>query len=157
MSDIFDRHRIVDFTEHPLVVLIDTEGGAEIVGDDQVCKLKAAAVLRVVADVLASEHEQGQCRPPTRTPQWRRPAEPLIPHVSTLDRGRSLWTDGTGHVWDLSVPWGDAYGRSWRWTGDMDRTSGAPLMATEYRAEQQPLDVLRATFGPIAPLPGGAA
>ena len=157
MTDMFDRHRIVDVTEHPFVVLVATDGSAVIVGEDQICKLKAAAVLRVLSDVLASEHPQGACHPPARTPQWERPAEPLHPQASSLDRERRVWTDGTGHAWDLAVSWGDAYGRSWRWTGDLDRASGAPLMVTEYRAEAQPLDLLRAAFGPIAPLPGDAA
>lgn len=155
MSDeIFDRHRIVDFTEHPFVVLVGVDGSAEIVGDDQVCKLKAAAVLRVVADVLANEHTQGPCTPPDRTPRWQRPDEPLMPHAGTLDRAARLWTDGTGHVWDLALAWRDAAGSTWSWAGRLDR-EGAPLMQSDDWPEVQPLDALRSLRGPMAPVSRG--
>jgi hypothetical protein len=157
MSDIFDRHRIVDFTEHPFVVLVGTDGSAEVVGDDQVCKLKAAAVLRVLADVLANEHPQAPCLPPARTPRWQRPDEPLMPHAGTLDRDAQLWTDGTGHVWNLALPWQDAAGSTWLWYGSLDG-QGAPLMRSNDWPEPQPLDALRAVRGPISPVyRGGAA
>ncbi|MFF3190513.1 phiSA1p31-related protein [Streptomyces misionensis] len=155
--DPFAYARLVDLTEHPLVLLVDTEGGAELIGEDTVCPIRTAALLRVIAADLIASHPLGPCTPVPEPPTWERPAEPLYPQAGTLDRARSLWTDGTGHAWDLSVWWGDAYGRAWRWTGDLDRTSGVPMMRTEYRAEVQPLDVLRAVCGPIAPLAGGAA
>jgi hypothetical protein len=154
---IFDRHRIVDFTEHPFVVLVDTDGNTEIVGDDQVCTLKAAAVLRALADILVSEHGKTPCTPPARVPQWKRPDEPLMPHASTLDREAQLWTDGTGHVWDLALPWQDAAGSTWLWYGSLDG-QGAPLMRSNDCPDPQPLDALRALRGPLAPVyRGGAA
>lgn len=157
MSSIFDRHRIVDFTEHPFVVLVGADGSAEIVGDDQVCKLKGAAVLRVVADVLESEHERDRCHPPARGTQWIRPDEPLMPHAGTLDREAQLWTDGTGHVWNLALPWRDNTGSTWLWYGNLDR-QGAPLMRSNDCPDPQPLDALRSLRGPMSPVyRGGAA
>ena len=152
-----DHFRFVDFTEHPLVLLVDADGNAELHGDDQQCKIRTAAILHVIADQLAAEHPLGRCRPRPAPTLWERPAEPLHSHAGTLDREARVWTDGTGHAWDLSVPWADAFGRSWRWTGELDRTSGGPLMRCEYRPETQTLDVLRALCGPIAPMLGGAA
>ncbi|MEV5911102.1 phiSA1p31-related protein [Streptomyces chartreusis] len=156
-DDLFAHARLVDFTEHPLLLLIDTEGNAELIGEDTMCPINVAAMLRIIAADLLMSHPLGPCLPTPEPPTWSRPAEPLHPFAATLDRARKLWTDGTGHVWDLSVWWGDAFGRVWRWTGDLDRTSGAPLMRCEYRPETQPLDVLRAVCGPIAPMAGGAA
>ena len=156
-DDLFAHARLVDFTEHPLVLLVDTEGNAELIGEDTICPIRTAALLRVIANDLIASHPLGRCTPSAEAPTWSRPAEPLIPQAGTLDRARSLWTDGTGHVWDLSVPWADAFGRAWQWTGQLDRTSGTPMMRCEYRPDTQPLDVLRAVCGPIAPMPGGAA
>ncbi|WP_399142232.1 phiSA1p31-related protein [Streptomyces sp. NBUA17] len=156
MTDIFDRHRIVDFTEHPFVVLVGADGSAEIVGDDQVCKRQAARVLRVVADVLDSEHPQGRCTPTERTPQWSRPDEPLLPHAGMLDRAAQLWTDGTGHVWNLALPWQDSAGSTWLWYGSLDG-QGAPLMRSNDWPEPQPLDALRSLRGPMVPVYRGGA
>ncbi|MEW1867003.1 phiSA1p31-related protein [Streptomyces caelestis] len=156
MSDIFDQHRIVDFTEHPFVVLIGVDGGAEIVGDDQVCKRQAARVLRILADVLESEHPNGPCHPAARTPQWTRPDEPLMPHGGSLDRDAQLWTDGTGHVWNLALPWRDSAGSTWLWYGSLDG-QGAPLMRSNDWPEPQPLDALCYLRGPMAPVHRGGA
>lgn len=147
--------RLVDFTEHPLVLLVDDEGNGELIGEDSFCAIRVAALLRLIAADLLASHPLGPCAPQAEATVWERPAEPLHPQGSTLDRVRQLWTDGTGHVWDLSVKWGDASGRPWRWTGELDRVTGVPLMRCEYRPDTQPLDVLRATCGPIAPM-GGA-
>jgi hypothetical protein len=156
MSDIFSRHRIIDFTEHPFVILVDTSGGAEIHGDDQVCKIKAATVLRVIADMLANEHPHGPCGPSERTPRWTRPDEPLHSNAGSLDRSAQVWTDGTGHAWDLSMPWQDAAGSTWLWYGSLDG-QGAPLMRSNDHPTPEPLDALRALRGPIAPVHRGGA
>lgn len=150
-----DRYRFIDLDEQPFVVLIDTYGTAEIIGDDAVCKAKAAAVLTVVADVLAGEHT-GQCFPSADAPSHSRSIEPLHTHASTLDAAARVWTDGTGHAWDLSLSWGDASGRAWSWRGILD-SRGAPLMRSADDAEVRTLDVLRVESGPISPLSGGAA
>jgi hypothetical protein len=155
-DDALAHVRFVDFTEHPFVLLVDVHGNAELHGDGQVCKLRAAALLRVIANDLAAEHPLGACTPEPDAEPWERPAESLHSQFGTLDAERALWTDGTGHVWNLSIPWGDAFGRSWRWHGVVDPLSGAPMMRCEYRFEAQPLDLLRALYGPIAPLSGGA-
>lgn len=153
----FDHFRFIDQREHPFVVLLDVHGSAEILGENNVCKARAADVLRYVADVLDSEHGPGMCYPPSEPSQFGRPAEPLQVHAGTLDRERQVWTDGTGHVWDLSVPWRDNAGSTWLWYGRLDR-QGAPLMWSNDWPESQPLDALRSLRGPMAPVyRGGAA
>jgi hypothetical protein len=152
-----DHFRFVDFTEHPLVLLVDAEGNAELHGDDQVCKLKAAAILAVIARDLAAEHGPGRCSPSGEVPQWQRPDEPLIPSGGTLDRDAQLWTDGTGHVWNLALPWRDNAGSTWLWYGSLDG-QGCPLMRSTDWPEPQPLDALRYLRGPMSPVyRGGAA
>lgn len=152
-----DHFRFVDFTEHPFVLLVDGDGNAELHGDEQVCKLKAAAILSVIARDLVAEHGRGRCTPLPEAPLWQRPDEPLVPYAGTLDRERRLWTDGTGHVWDLSVPWADANGDTWRWHGVIDAASGAPVLRCDQWKGAHSLDVLRAGRGPIRPVVGGAA
>ncbi|MDV6290287.1 phiSA1p31-related protein [Streptomyces sp. UP1A-1] len=157
MSDDFAHVRLVDFTEHPVMLLVSTDGSAELIGEETMCKLQLAALLSIIARDLVAEAMTEECAPTGEPPVWERPDEPLLPHGGTLDRVARVWTDGTGHVWDLGVQWRDAYGRAWRWHGDLDRSSGAPMMRCEYRDDEQPLDVLRAMCGPIHPISGGAA
>lgn len=156
MTDIFDRHRLIDFSEHPFVVLIDTAGGATLIGEDQVCKEEAAAMLRHVAAVLDAEHCPGCCSPEPTPSAYERPDEPLMPHGGNLDRDAQLWTDGTGHVWDLGLPWQDNAGSTWQWYGTLDG-QGAPLMRSNDWSEPQPLDALRALRGPMVPVNRGGA
>lgn len=148
------RIRLVDFDEQPLVVLVDEDGVAEVYGDGM-CKLRAAAILRFVAAQLAAEHPAGACLPQPE-PQHDRPVEPLISHAGTLDRERRLWTDGTGHAWDLSLAWADVHERAWRWHGSLDR-QGTPIMRSSDGSASEPLDVVRAVWGPLAPVIGGDA
>ncbi|MGW7197511.1 phiSA1p31-related protein [Streptomyces chryseus] len=152
-----DRFMFVDRDENPLVFLIDAHGDVEVHGDDRVCKLRAAAILRYVAAQFIAEHPRGACTPQPDA-QGYRPGEPLHSHAGTLDRDRKVWTDGTGHAWNLSLPWGDVDDRAWLWGGVLD-SRGAPLMRTDAEGdgEVQPLDVVRSLYGPIAPLSGGAA
>ncbi|MGW8703523.1 phiSA1p31-related protein, partial [Streptomyces eurythermus] len=81
---IFDRHRIVDFTEHPVVVLMDTAGRVEVHGTEQVCTIIIGEALRAIADDLIAEHPNRPCTP-TAAPSWERPAEPLLAQGSTFD------------------------------------------------------------------------
>lgn len=153
-----DHFRFVDFTEHPIVLLVDAEGNAELHGDDQVCKARVASILQVIARDLVAEHEfehgGGPCSPSAELGRWERPDEPLIAHGGTLDRAARLWTDGTGHVWDLALSWRDAAGSTWSWSGRLDG-QGAPLMRSGDWAEAQPLDALRSLRGPMAPVSRG--
>ncbi|NJP71929.1 phiSA1p31-related protein [Streptomyces sp. C1-2] len=152
----FDHFRFVDQREHPFVVLVDVHGGAEIIGENSMCKVTAANTLRVIADVMESGHGPGVCTP-AGPAGFGRPDEPLYPHAGTLDQERQVWTDGAGHAWDLSVPWRDNAGSTWLWYGRLD-LQGAPLMRSNDWPEPQPLDALRFLRGPMAPVyRGGAA
>lgn len=156
-DDLFAHFRLVDFHEHPFAVLVDAHGTAEIVGDDQVCKMQAATILQYVANVLIAEHGTGCCHPTPGVSGYARPAEPLHAQAGSLDRDAQLWTDGTGHVWDLSMPWQDNAGSTWQWYGSLDG-QGAPLMRSNDWPEPQPLDALRYLRGPMVPVyRGGAA
>jgi hypothetical protein len=155
--DPFAYARLVDLTEHPLVLLVDTEGGAELIGEDTVCPIRTAALLRVIAADLIASHPLGRCAPVPEPPTWDRPAEPLHPQAGALDRARRVWTDGTGHVWDLAVTWSDAFGDTWRWHGSLDQVSGVPILRCDQWPGAHPLDVLREGRGPIAPVVGGTA
>ncbi|WP_125262348.1 phiSA1p31-related protein [Streptomyces alboflavus] len=148
--------RFVDLDEQALVVLVERDGSYEV-QNPALCNRFAAALLRGIAEQLDASHPPHPCTPGDGAePHHERPAEPLISHAGTLDRERKMWTDGTGHAWDLSLPWTDAADRSWRWHGSLDR-QGTPIMRSGDGAEVQPLDVVRALWGPIAPLSGGAA
>ncbi|MGW1587285.1 phiSA1p31-related protein [Streptomyces sp. NPDC002386] len=155
-TDPFAHVRLVDFTETPLVLLIDRDGNATLFGEESFCAIRTAAVLQVIARDLLAAHPLGRCRPVAEPTVWERPAEPLIPQAGTLDRERRVWTDGTGHAWDLAAVWGDVDDREWRWHGSLDG-QGAPLMRSADGREVEPLDVVRALYGPIAPVAGGAA
>ncbi|MCX4615742.1 phiSA1p31-related protein [Streptomyces mirabilis] len=151
-----DHFRFVDFTEHPLVLLVDTDGNAELHGDDQMCKIQTAAILSTIARDLLAEHGPGRCRPSPDVPTWERPDEALAPYFGTLDRDAQLWTDGTGHVWNLALPWQDNAGSTWLWYGRLDG-QGAPLMRSNDWPEPQPLDALRFLRGPMSPVRRGGA
>ncbi|WP_432159476.1 phiSA1p31-related protein [Streptomyces sp. NRRL F-5630] len=147
------RIKLVDLDEHSLVVTIDADGVAEL-HSAGMCKMRAAAILRFVSTQLAAEHGLGPCHPEPE-PQHER-AEPLIAHAGSLDRERRLWTDGTGHAWDLSLAWAGVDDRAWRWHGSLDR-QGTPIMRSSDGAASEPLDVVRAVWGPLAPVNGDEA
>ncbi|ALF00182.1 conserved hypothetical protein [Streptomyces sp. SPB78] len=148
------RIKLVDLDEHSLVVTIDADGVAEL-HSAGMCKMRAAAILRFVSTQLAAEHGFGPCLPQPE-PQHDRPEEPLHAHAGTLDREAKLWTDGTGHVWDLSLSWRDATDQSWRWHGSLDR-QGTPIMRSGDGSVSESLDIVRALWGPLAPEFGGEA
>ncbi|MFF5451835.1 phiSA1p31-related protein [Streptomyces sp. NPDC012950] len=146
--------RMIDLNENLLVVALDRTGvmRTSVRG---ICSQMAADILRGLADDLEADHPAYPCHwdeeRDTPAPADR-PAEPLPTDGARLDAGRKVWTDGTGHVWDLSVPWQDAVDVRWRWTGRMDGT-GTPLMQSVDGVES--LDVIRAVVGPIVPVGEG--
>ncbi|SDL33768.1 phiSA1p31-related protein [Streptomyces indicus] len=148
------RIKLVDLDEHSLVVTIDADGVTEVHGAGM-CKMRAAAILWDVGTQLAAEHPVGPCLPQPE-PQHDRPGEPLIAHAGSLDRARGLWTDGTGHAWDLSLAWRDVTDQAWRWHGSLDR-QGTPIMRSSDGSVSEPLDVVRAVYGPLAPVFGDEA
>ncbi|MFI7010017.1 phiSA1p31-related protein [Streptomyces sp. NPDC050145] len=145
--------RLVDLDEQHVVVMLSTDGKVEVLGD--MCTVGAAALLMSVARQLVAEHGVGSCRREPE-PQHERPAEPLHAHAGSLDREARVWTDGTGHAWDLALAWRDATDQSWRWHGSVDR-QGAPIMRSADGSVSEPLDVVRAVYGPLAPEFGGVA
>lgn len=150
-----DRFRFIDLDEHALVVLVAHDGSYDV-QNPNLCNVLAAALLRGIADQLEASHPPYPCEPSSDIEaHHERADEPLLSNAGSLDRERQVWTDGTGHTWDLSLPWTDNGDRSWRWHGSLD-SQGSPLMRAEDGDQVQPLDVLRTVLGPIAP-GGGAA
>lgn len=143
--------RLIDLNEQKLIVLLDGSGRMQF-GVRGMCKSLAAAVLRSLADRLDAEHPAFPCDwdPARDAPAGARPEEPLPTEGARLDPERRVWTDGTGHRWDLSVPWRDVVGVTWTWVGRMDGR-GTPLMRADDGAEVEPLDLIRAVTGPITP------
>ena len=143
--------RLIDLNEHPLVVMLDRSGRMQT-SVRGMCNSLAASVLRALADDLDATHPPFPCDwdPARDAPAGDRPDEPLPTNGARLDAERQVWTDGTGHRWDLSVTWEDAVKVRWQWTGRMD-AQGAPLMRADDGAEVESLDVIRAVVGPIAP------
>ncbi|WP_327162065.1 phiSA1p31-related protein [Streptomyces zaomyceticus] len=142
---------MIDLNEQRLVVTFDQDGVMRI-HVRGMCTTEAAAMLSLIAGELVASHPPFPCHwdeeRDTPAPADR-PDEPLPGDGGRLDAERQVWTDGTGHTWDLSVPWDDAVSVRWVWTGRMD-TSGVPLMRAD-DGEVESLDVIRAVVGPIAP------
>ena len=146
------RIRLIDFDEHPLVVIVD-RNGLTTVGGTGLCGLVAADVLRQLADQMEADHPATTCNPHTDTPTG--PEQPVVPVTvfgSVLDRPRGLWVDGHGHTWDLTLVWVDAAGDRWAWTGSLDR--GVPMLYPLAGGAPEPLDTLRIVHGPIGPMRG---
>ncbi|MFJ7067533.1 phiSA1p31-related protein [Streptomyces sp. NPDC101115] len=144
--------RLIDLNDYRMVVLFDTAGHMQI-GVHGMCKSLGASLLRALAARLDAEHPAFPCDwdPARDEPAAAdRPDEPLPTEGARLDADRRVWTDGTGHRWDLSVPWRDVVGVTWTWVGRMDGR-GTPLMRADDGAEVEPLDLIRAVTGPIAP------
>ncbi|MFF9088606.1 phiSA1p31-related protein [Streptomyces sp. NPDC014991] len=138
----------------PAIVVVVQRDGSHTVRTDGVCKILAAEFLRGIADRLIAEHGPGLCTP---EPEPRRPAEdePADPYAGRLDRERGVWRDPRGDSWDLTLTWLDQTGSTWRWHGTAG-LGGEPILRCE-DGEAQPLNVLRALYGPIIPVSGGAA
>ncbi|MGO4630543.1 phiSA1p31-related protein [Streptomyces sp. 2RAF24] len=153
MTRVEPAIRLIDENELRLLVMVDGAGRL----DHRVrgmCPSLAAAVLRALAARLEAEHPPFPCDwDPARDAPVERHDEPLPTEGGRLDAARRVWTDGTGHRWDLSVTWRDAVDVTWRWTGRMDG-QGTPLMRADEGAEVESLDVIRAVVGPIAPAGG---
>lgn len=150
------RIRLIDYEELPLVLTMGPNGMVEA-SHPGMCKIEAARILRRVAAQMVASHAPDACTPDDEQPiPEHRPAEPVDASGSSLDRERRVWSDGTGHTWDLSVTWADQEtGNEWRWMGRVDR-SGAPVLhAVGYPGISESLDVLRAMYGPIYPAVGG--
>jgi hypothetical protein len=133
-----------------------TATGAAVVSHPGMCAAEAAARLRALADVMQAAHDAELTQvPPAGLTSEPGPDEmqPLHSDLSRLDRDRQLWTDGMGHVWDLSLTWADATGNTWTWTRRMDL--GAPVMRMHGGGEEQPLDAIRGFAGPLTPVTGG--
>lgn len=151
-----DRHIFgIDFgTSDPAIVVAIERDGSYRVHADRVCKRLAAELLRGIADRLVDEHGPFRC-----TPQPARPREdePADPYAGSLDRAREVWRDARGESFDLSLSWSDEYARVWRWTGTTGQF-GEPVLRTEAgNGESMPLSLVRALYGPLAPVLGGAA
>lgn len=145
--------KVIDFGEYALALLVAHNGATEIVNPGM-CDHRAADMLRDLADQLDALHPPHPCSPGAEPdPQHDRAEQPLREALSSLDADRKLWTDGTGHTWDLSVAWGNSAGLQWRWTGQLT-TGGVPWMRTADGVDEQPLDVVRTVHGPIAPTAG---
>ncbi|MFI1607813.1 phiSA1p31-related protein [Streptomyces griseofuscus] len=149
-------YRFVDMGEQQLVVLVDGEGRLEM-HTGKVCTMRAADLLEKLAARLRASHPPFRCLPSAAAvPTAERPDELLLAEGGRLDRTASVWTDGRGHVWDLSLTWVDTMGAEWRWYGSLD-SNGAPLLRANNGATVQALDVVRALYGPLAPVTEGAA
>jgi hypothetical protein len=145
--------RLIDLYEHPLVVTFNADGSAAV-SHPSMCAGVAAGWLERLADVMRAEHPAFPCHWDDRRGDSEpadRPVEPTVARDGSLDAAAKVWTDGTGHRWDLSVSWDDVTGVRWQWTGSVD-SNGAPLMRSTFEGgEIQPLDVIRAITGPISP------
>lgn len=150
------RIRLIDYDELPLVLTMGPNGIVEA-SHPGMCKIQAARILRNVANQMVAAHSPHECTPGDEAPiPEHRPAEPIDAADGSLDAERKVWTDGTGHTWDLSVTWADQEtGNTWRWAGRF-APGGVPLLhAVGYPGITRPLDVLRAEYGPIYPAVGG--
>ncbi|GGX02194.1 phiSA1p31-related protein [Streptomyces chryseus] len=108
------------------------------------CTQNAAAVLRQIADHLDAAHPATPCTPPPEADLGAR---------GTYDTERGEWTDPVGHTWDLRKTWADREGHTWRWTGQFDRLM-TPMMRANGTPVREPLDIVSALHGPLAPIVG---
>jgi hypothetical protein len=148
------EYRFVDMPEARLFVLVDGDGRLEV-QTGKICSARAADLLEQLADRLRASHPPYPCFPPAaEAPTAEHPYEPLLAEGGRLDRDASVWKDGRGHAWDLSLTWADVNGSKWRWHGSLDG-NGAPLLRANDGPSVQSLDVVHALYGPLAPLAGG--
>ncbi|MFB6875707.1 phiSA1p31-related protein [Streptomyces sp. NPDC056323] len=145
--------RLIDFDEQALVVTVARDGFTTVAAA-RMCDSAAADLLRRIADQLDAGHPPYPCDP-AAAPEEHDHVETLG-NGGSLDADRRVWTDGTGHVWDLSGRWTAAETPGeWEWSGRLD-SSGTPVMTVVGSPEVcESLDVLRALYGPISPSVGG--
>ncbi|MEV8394791.1 MULTISPECIES: phiSA1p31-related protein [unclassified Streptomyces] len=149
------RIRLIDFDEHALVLTVAHTGGV-MIANPRMCDSAAAEMLRNIADQLDAAHPPYPCSPGAGPDPQHDHAEPLNGAAGRLDTERKVWTDGTGHTWDLSGRWAAAATEvEWEWTGRLDHL-GTPVMSAVGSPEvHESLDVLRTLYGPISPAIGG--
>lgn len=140
MTDI----RMLDLNQWPLVLAIRPCGHAELI-HAAMSPAAAAAELRRLAFML--DQAAAACEAPPLSPSGDY-IEPMAARGGTLDGDR--WTDGHGHVWDLSLIWTDECDQTWMWAGWFDR-SGAPMMRSVDHGDQMPLDTVRVVYGALRP------
>lgn len=154
-----DQHNPITPGEYDLALTVDADG-AIVLHHSSMCDHVAAYALRLAAAALDARHSDTPCRPPRLEDLVDDDTLIEVPLNSSdgrLDADRRVWIDGAGHAWDLSLPWCDVTDREWRWTGRLDRGGRAPLMlACDTSGETEPLDAVRALYGPIAPAGGDA-
>ncbi|MFJ5820078.1 phiSA1p31-related protein [Streptomyces sp. NPDC093108] len=145
--------RLIDYDEQALVVTVARDG-VTTVAAPRMCDSAAADVLRSIADQLDAGHPPYPCDPGAESDLRHEHAEPLG-RGGSLDADRKVWTDGTGHTWDLSGRWAAAATEAeWEWSGRLDHL-GTPVMSPVGSPDvHESLDVLRALYGPISPVGG---
>ncbi|MFF9690274.1 phiSA1p31-related protein [Streptomyces sp. NPDC014623] len=148
------RIQLIDHAEHALVVTLTREGRLTVAYPG-FCGAAAAEVLRDVADRLIEAHGPAVCHPDAE-PEPQHDSAETLGQGGSLDADRAVWTDGTGHAWDLSVTWGSAGNLRWWWTGGHTE-AGVPLMRTGDGTDEQPLDLVWALYGPLFPTAGDRA
>lgn len=148
------RIQLIDHAEHVLVVTLTREG-LLTVAHPRLCGVAAAEILRDVAERLIEAHGPAACHP-VAEPEPQHDTGVTLGQGGTLDAERGVWTDGTGHAWDLSVTWASAGDLRWRWTGECD-DAGTPLMRTGDGVDEQSFDVVWALYGPLVPTAGDRA
>lgn len=150
-----NAYRFVDMDEQALVVLLDQTGRLEM-QTGKICVTVAAELLEQLAARLRASHPPFPCSPAAaQNPTADRPDGLLLGEGGRLDRSAKVWTDGTGHAWDLALTWVDMMGAEWRWHGTLDR-NGAPLLRANGGVTVQSLDIIHALYGPLAPVHEGA-
>ncbi|MFJ3587492.1 phiSA1p31-related protein [Streptomyces sp. NPDC090231] len=149
------RIKLIDLDEYVLVVTV-AHDGSTTVANPGICDAAAADVLRSIAAQLDAGHPPYPCNPGAEPAPQHDHAEPLDAPNGSLDTERRVWTDGTGHVWDLSARWAAAETEpEWEWSGGLDH-QGTPVMrAVGADDVRESLDVLRTLYGPIFPAVGG--
>jgi hypothetical protein len=148
------RIKLIDLDEFPLVVMVRADGTATV-SAPTICDGAAADLLRSIAADLDALHPPFACSPGD-TPAPQPEADETLGKGGALDTDRKVWTDGTGHAWDLSVTWGSAGNLRWWWTGGHTE-AGVPLMRTGDGTDEQPLDLVWALYGPLFPTAGDRA
>lgn len=143
--------RQIDMDEQVLVLTVGRDGLSSV-SHRGICAASAAEVLRDIAEQLMAGHSPIPCNP--AEPEVSKPE--IRGEGGSLSIDRQVWTDGTGHAWDLSVTWGSVGSLRWRWTGGCTE-SDVPLMRTGDGSDEQPFDLVWALYGPLFPMVGDRA